>query len=63
MSDYSEEEVDVKPTKKQITDAQRTARIENLRKGRETRMKNVEAKKTKLAKKAKTETYKVPESE
>jgi len=50
MSDFesSVESVEVKPTtKKQITEAQRKARLENLRKGRLTRAANLLNKKTK----------------
>ena len=62
MSDY-ESDVEVKPkSKKQITDAQRKARFENLRKGRETRAANLEKKKTKQETKSKKHTYEVQES-
>jgi hypothetical protein len=64
MSDYEyEDEVDAKPTKKQITEAQRMARIENLRKGRETRAKNAEMRKTKQMKANSKQKYEVRESE
>jgi hypothetical protein len=64
MSDFEyEDESDAKPTKKQITDAQRKARIENLRKGRETRAKNVEMKKAKQMKASQKQQYEVRESD
>ena len=56
MSDIenSVESVEVKPaSKKQITDAQRKARLENLRKGRETRAANLLKKMTKQETKSK----------
>jgi len=62
MSDY-EDEVDVKPTKKQMTEAQRKARLENLRKGRQARAENVNKKKAKLDKQSKTQSYEVRESD
>ncbi len=62
MSDY-ESDVEVKPkSKKQITDAQRKARLENLRKGRETRAANLEKKKTKQESKSKGHTYEILQS-
>lgn len=64
MSDFEyEDDMDVQPTKKQITDAQRKARIENLRKGRETRAKNVEIRKAKQMKASQKQKYEVRESE
>jgi hypothetical protein len=47
MSDSEEsiEQVPVKKEKKKITDKQKAARIENLKKGRELRMKNLKKKK------------------
>ena len=62
MSDY-ESDVEVKPkSKKQITDAQRKARLENLRKGRETRAANLEKKKTKQESRSKSHTYEILQS-
>jgi len=62
MSDY-ESDVEVKPkSKKQITDAQRKARLENLRKGRETRAANLEKKKTKQESRSKGHTYEILQS-
>ena len=66
MSDIenSVESVEVKPTsKKQITEAQRKARLENLRKGRETRAANLLNKKTKQETKAQGHTYEILESD
>ena len=66
MSDFesSVESIEVKPTtKKQITDAQRKARLENLRKGRETRAANLLKKKTKQETKSKEHTYEIVESD
>lgn len=64
QSSQSEQEIEVeaKPTKKQITEAQRRARLENLRKGRETRLNNLQNKKTK-AKEKKVEIYESSSSE
>ena len=63
MSDI-ENSVEVKPSsKKQITDAQRKARLENLRKGRETRAANLIKKKTKQETKANGHTYEILESD
>ena len=63
MSDI-ENSVEVKPSsKKQITDAQRKARLENLRKGRETRAANLMKKKAKQETKSKEHTYEILESD
>ena len=62
MSDQSDVETEVVPTKKQISEAQRKARIENLKKGRITRQKNLDAKKSAQAKKESTKSYKVEQS-
>jgi len=65
MSEYDSEietqetQETVPKTKKQISDAQRSARIENLKRGRETRLANVAKKK---AKAARTQKYEVQES-
>ncbi len=63
MSDI-ENSVEVKPpSKKQITDAQRKARLENLRKGRETRAANLIKKKAKQETKTNGHTYEILESD
>ena len=59
VNDQVQDHIKGAEKKKMITDAQRSARVENLRKGRLTRMANLAKKKEGLALKKNTKSYKV----